>query len=223
MKIARYFDAAILKPEFTQDEVREAIKLSISYDAGTVCVRPCDIELAVAMCKGTDTGVSCVLDFPHGTASSAAKAAAAEDYAKKGVDEIDMVMNFGLALSGEWGRVREDIHGVVSAAHKYNVGVKVIFETCYWKVEDIEKGVEASIAAGADFVKTSTGFASGGATKEAVAAMLAAARGRIKVKPSGGMRTYAACREFVDMGADRLGVGFGSVPQICKQEEESNV
>ncbi|MEG1547664.1 MAG: deoxyribose-phosphate aldolase [Clostridia bacterium] len=216
MDINRYLDHAILKPDMTQAEVRAAIQLGIDYKVRTVCVRPCDIEVAVDMCKGTQTDVSCVLDFPHGTASSAAKADAAKEYAAKGVLEIDMVMNFGLAKSGEWSRVQQDIEGVVRAAHAQDVGVKVIFETCYLTVDEIKKGTEVCIAAGADFVKTSTGFATGGATVEAVTAMLEAGRGCIKVKASGGIRDIDTARMYVEMGVDRLGNGFSSTPDICK-------
>ena len=92
MKISRYFDSAVLKPNMSEQEVKDAIRMSIDCDSYSVCVRPCDIELAVEMCKGTNTVVSCVLDFPHGDSSAEGKAALAEIYAAKGVAEIDMVM-----------------------------------------------------------------------------------------------------------------------------------
>ena len=218
MKISRYFDSAVLKPNMTEEEVKAAIQLGIDYDSYSVCVRPCDIDLALEMCKGTNTVVSCVLDFPHGDSTAEGKAALAEIYAAKGVAEIDMVMNYGFARSGKWEEVKRGIEGVVKAAKKYNVGVKVIFESCELTVEEVKKGTEICIEAGADFVKTSTGFAASGASEEAVQAMLDASAGRIKVKPSGGVRSYETAKKYVDMGVDRLGIGFSSAKAICNGE-----
>lgn len=221
MKISRYFDHAVLKPNMTQQEVKDAIQLGIDHDVYSVCVRPCDIDLAVAMCKGTNTIVSCVLDFPHGDSTPAGKAALAELYASQGVAEIDMVMNYGLARSGQWDEVKAGIEGVVKAAKRHNVGVKVIFETCALTDEQIRKATEISIEAGADFVKTSTGFAAAGASAEAVQAMVEASKDRIKVKASGGIRNYETARMYVDMGAKRLGVGYSTSPVICAEETEA--
>lgn len=221
MKISRYFDSAVLKPNMSEEEVKKAIQLGIDCDSYSVCVRPCDIDLAVAMCKGTNTVVSCVLDFPHGDSTAEGKTALAEIYAAKGVAEIDMVMNYGYARSGKWDEVKAGIAGVVNAAKKHNVGVKVIFESCCLTDAEIRKATEICIEAGADFVKTSTGFAASGASEEAVQAMLDTAAGRIKVKPSGGIRNYETAKKYVDMGADRLGIGFGSAEAITKGEESS--
>ena len=222
MKISRYFDSAVLKPNMSEEEVKEAIQLGIDYDSYSVCVRPCDIDLALEMCKGTNTVVSCVLDFPHGDSTAEGKAALAEIYAAKGVSEIDMVMNYGYARSGKWDEVKRGIEGVVKAAKKYNVGVKVIFESCALTIEEIKKATDICIEAGADFVKTSTGFAASGASEEAVQAMLDASAGRIKVKPSGGIRNYETAKKYVDMGADRLGIGFSSAKAISTGEESQD-
>ena len=219
MKINRYFDHAVLKPGMSEQEVRDAIRQGIDYDVYSVCVRPRDIDLAVSMCRGTNTRVSCVLDFPHGDSSAEGKAALAELYAPRGVAEIDMVMNYGYARSGKWDEVRKGIEGVVKAAGKYGVGVKVIFESCELTAEEIKKATEICIEAGADFVKTSTGFGASGASEEAVRAMLEASGGRIQVKPSGGIRDFETAKKYVDMGASRLGVGYGSTPAICGGEE----
>ena len=218
MKISRYFDSAVLKPSMTEAEVKEAIQLSIDCDSYSVCVRPCDIDLAVEMCKGTNTVVSCVLDFPHGDSTAEGKAALAEIYAAKGVAEIDMVMNYGYARSGKWDEVKKGIEGVVKAAKKHDVGVKVIFESCNLTVDEIKKGTEICIEAGADFVKTSTGFAASGASEEAVQAMVDASAGKIQVKPSGGIRNYETAKKYVDMGASRLGIGFSAAMAISSGE-----
>ena len=221
MNIARYLDAAILKPDMTPEQVRAAIRECIALKAMTVCVRGCDIDLAVKMCEGTDTLVSCVLDFPYGYGGAAAKRAIAKDYASRGVFEIDMVMNYGAARGGDWATVEEEIRGVVEEAHAKNVGVKVIFETSQLDDAQIRRATEVSIAAGADFVKTSTGFNGAGATVEAVKAMLETAQGRCRVKPSGGIRDYATAKMYVDMGAERLGVGYSSCGVICSGEGTS--
>ena len=214
MEINRYIDHAVLKPEMTQEEVREAIKEGIDLEVNTVCVRACDIDLAF-QCAKVQKHAGCVLDFPYGHGGKEAKAALAEIYAKQGVDEIDMVMNYSLARSGEWDRVEDEISAVVKAAHKYNVIVKVIFETSMLNIEQIKKATEVSIAANADFVKTSTGFNGEGATVEGVKAMLEASAGRIKVKASGGIRDKTQAEMFINMGVSRLGIGYSSVRAIC--------
>jgi len=221
--IARYFDAAILKPEYTREKVIEEIKSCIGWNSRTVCVRGCDIDLAVEMTKGTNTGVSCVLDFPYGYGGAEAKAAMAAIYARKGVEDIDMVMNYGYALGGDWDVVEQEIRAVCEAAHPYGTVVKVIFETSQLTIDQVKKATEVCIRAGADFVKTSTGFNGGGATVEVVAAMLEAGKGRIKVKPSGGIRNYETAKAYVEMGVDRLGIGSASCVPICMGEKGAMV
>lgn len=218
MKIARYIDHAVLNPAMTPEEVRAAIQLGIDNDVYSVCVQPRDIETALAMCKGTNTLVSCVLDFPHGCGGAAAKRAAARLYAEMGVQEIDMVMNYGAAKGGDWAAVREEIFGVVEEAHARGVLVKVIFETCELSEDCIRQGVDVCVDVGADFVKTSTGFAAKGATPEAVMTMVSQAAGRVRVKASGGIRTLEDARAYVEMGAERLGVGFSTVPKLVAAE-----
>ena len=216
MNIARYFDSAILKPDMTPEQVEAAIRESISFDSYSVCVRGCDIDLAVRLTQGTNTVVSCVLDFPYGYSGIETKRAAARDYASRGVKDIDMVMNYGAARGGAWDVVEAEVRAVVEEAHKQGVIVKVIFETSQLNLDQIRKATEVCVAAGADFVKTSTGFNGGGATVEAVQAMLETARGRIKVKPSGGIRNYETAKMYVDMGVDRLGIGYGSCKAIAE-------
>ena len=218
MKIARYIDHAVLNPAMTPEEVRAAIQLGIDNDVYSVCVQPRDIETALSMCKGTNTLVSCVLDFPHGCGGAASKRAAARLYAEMGVQEIDMVMNYGAAKGGDWAAVREEIFGVVEEAHARGVLVKVIFETCELSEDCIRQGVDVCVDVDADFVKTSTGFAAKGATPEAVMTMVSQAAGRVRVKASGGIRTLEDARAYVEMGAERLGVGFSTVPKLVAAE-----
>ncbi|MDR0608900.1 MAG: deoxyribose-phosphate aldolase [Planctomycetaceae bacterium] len=220
--INRYLDHAILIPQMTRQEAIEWILSGIKHKVKTVCVRPCDISLAVEMCRGTETEVSCVLGFPHGTACTETKIAEAKLYCKKGVAEIDMVANYGWIRSGLWTEVHDDILGVTEVAHRSwrkqppsTVQVKVILETSQLTFDEIIKATEICIDARADFVKTSTGFNGEGAAEEAVKKMLETAAGHIKVKPSGGIRDYARAQMFVDMGVDRLGVNGSSTPNIC--------
>jgi deoxyribose-phosphate aldolase len=218
MKISRYFDAAVLKPEMTRAEAASAIQQSIDADSYSVCVRGCDIELAVEMCKGTNTIVSCVLDFPYGYGGAAGKRALAKVYASQGAKELDMVMNYGYARGGDWDVVEDEIRGVCEEAHAAGALVKVIFETSQLTLDQVKAATEVSIKAGADFVKTSTGFNGAGASVDAVRVMLDTAKGRAKVKPSGGIRDYETAKMYVDMGAQRLGIGYSSAAAIAKGE-----
>ncbi len=213
MNINRYLDHSVLIPTMTKQMAREAIELGLNYEVRSVCVRPCDIALAVDMCAGTQTMVCCVLDFPHGTGGSIAKGLLAANYIEQGVQEIDMVMDYSAALSGEWDIVADGIKHVVQVARPKGVGVKVIFETCELSMEQIAKATEISIEAGADFIKTSTGFARG-VTDEAVKCMVDAAKGRVQVKVSGGVLDLETAIKYISMGATRLGVKYSTTPII---------
>ena len=221
MKITRTIDHAVLKPAMTPGEVRAAIQLGIDHGVFSVCVQPRDIALAAEMCEGTETLVSCVLDFPHGSGGAQAKREAAKVYCALGAREIDMVMNYGAAKGGSWDVVKEEIRGVVEEAHARGVLVKVIFETCELNERTIREGVDICVEVGADFVKTSTGFAAAGATVEAVSAMVSQAAGRIQVKASGGIRNIGDARRFLEMGVSRLGVGYSTTVVLANEEGES--
>ncbi len=214
--ISRYLDAAILKAEFTESEVLEAIKTCIKLNTFSVCVRPCDIQLAQQLCEGSDTAVCVVLGFPHGDQLSQSKADEASRYIKLGVDEIDMVANYGWIKSGKWAAVEADVAGVARQTRASGIPIKVIFETAQLNPTEIKEMVEVCIRAGADFVKTSTGFNGEGAKVDDVQNMLDTAAGRIKIKPSGGIRNRADAQRFVDMGVHRLGVGWTSCKAICE-------
>ncbi len=214
--IHRYLDHAVLKPELTRDEAREAIQLGIDFEVRTVCVRPCDIAMAAEMCAGTRTQVSCVLSFPHGCTLSAVKAQEAKASIEAGTNEIDMVANIGMIRAGDWDGLTADISAVTSVARDHNVPVKVILETSYLSLDQIKHATECVVAAKAQFAKTSTGFAEHGATEEAVRAMLDVAGGRIEVKPSGGIRDRRTAEFYVGLGATRLGNGYTSTRAICE-------
>lgn len=215
LPINRYLDAAILKPELTQAEVTEAIQACIEMKTFSVCVRPCDIALAQQLCQGTETAVCVVLGFPHGVQLSSSKVAEAQEYIARAVAEIDMVANYGWAKSGEWELVHSEIQAIAQVCRAANVILKVIFETAQLDPCSIEKLVEICVQAGADYVKTSTGFNGAGAQESDVQLMLNTAAGRIKVKPSGGIRDAASAQHFISLGADRLGVGWTACAAIC--------
>lgn len=213
--INRYIDHAVLKPGTTASEARREIQLGIDYQVRTVCVRPADIELARSLTAGSKTEVSCVLAFPHGSALSASKADEARRYVDLQVAEIDMVVNYGLIRSGAWDDLGTDIRSVTEIARPAGVKVKAILETAALDREQIIRATVVAIEAEADFVKTSTGFGDGGASEQAVAAMLEAAAGRIEVKASGGIRDRRTAERFIEMGCSRLGVGSGTTPALC--------
>jgi deoxyribose-phosphate aldolase len=220
-QIARYIDHAVLKPEMSRQEAEEAIRLGIDLNVRTVCVRPCDIPLALSMCQNTQTDVSCVLAFPHGCVPYEVKAFEAAQYCKMGVNEIDMVVNYGNVRSGLWEEVKKDIGSVAEVTQKNGVLLKVIFETCTLTRDEIYRTTDIAVDAGADFIKTSTGFHSQGATLESVKYMLEAAKGRIKVKASGGIRDLETARRYVEMGCQRLGVGYSTTPVLVSGEGQS--
>lgn len=215
LAINRYLDAAILLPQTNDKQLTEALTTCIALDVYSVCVHPCDLSVAQRMCEGTKTASCVVLGFPHGRQLPESKADEVARYIAMGVDEIDMVANYGWANSGRWDDVRADIAGVSEIARANGVLLKVIFETAQLESDVIERLVEVCIEAGADFVKTSTGFNGEGAQEVDVRQMIETAAGRIKVKASGGIRDRARADRFVDMGVDRLGVNWSSCIAIC--------
>jgi deoxyribose-phosphate aldolase len=217
--ISEYLDAAVLKPEWSRDEALQAIKACLELKTRTVCVRPCDIELATTACRGTQTGVCVVLGFPHGCQLTASKVDEARRYVEADVDEIDMVANYGWVNSGLWDEVLAEITAVSAVTRPAGIPLKVIFEIAQINPESIGKLTSICIEAGADFVKTSTGFNGHGATHEGVEAMLTAAAGRIRVKPSGGIRNRADAEVFIKMGVHRLGVNWAACRAICEGDQ----
>lgn len=212
--VARWIDHAVLKPELSLAEAENEIKAGIAHRVRTVCVRPCDIETAVRLCAGTETEVSCVLGFPHGDSIASVKAFEAAEYVRLGAREIDMVVNYGRIRSGDLAGLEREIRAVVEVAKPAGVLVKTIFETCTLTREEIMHATRVAADCGADFVKTSTGFHAGGATVEAVQAMLDAAEGRIAVKASGGIRDLATALRYIEMGCARLGVGSSTTAAL---------
>ncbi len=206
-EVAATIDHAVLKPEFTDADLMEQAAMCIENNVFSMCVKPCDVKAAAGLLKDSSVKVSCVLSFPHGADTTATKAFQAQQAIQDGVDEIDMVMNIGKFMSEDFDYVKNDIKAVVDVAHQHNVLVKVIQESGYLTLEQIAKACEIALEAGADFVKTSTGFGPGSATPEAIGVMIKTVGDKMQVKASGGIRTWDEAVAYLEQGADRLGVG----------------
>lgn len=205
--VAALLDHAVLKPNFTAADLAAQAAICVARGVGCLCVRPCDVAAAVRHVAGSPVVVASVIGFPHGSHRPETKALEARLAVADGARELDLVLAIHALLSGEESRVRDDIAAVVAEARPHGALVKVIFETCYLSPAQIVTACRLSEEAGADFVKTSTGFGTGGATPEAVQLMLNAVGGRLGVKASGGIRTWDDAVMYLDMGCRRLGVG----------------
>lgn len=206
-QVAKTIDHAVLKPEFNDVDLVENAKMCIENGVYSMCVKPCDIKRTAELLEGSDVKTSCVLSFPHGADATPVKAFQAKQAIEDGTDEIDMVMNIGKFLEEDYHYVVEDIKAVVEVAHANGIIVKVIQESGFLTLEQIEKACELAFMAGADFVKTSTGFGPGGAKPEYIDVMVKTVGDRMKIKASGGIRTWDDAVRFLKQGADRLGVG----------------
>jgi deoxyribose-phosphate aldolase len=206
-EVAATIDHAVLKPDQTEADVRENAAMCIERGVASMCVRPCDIQLAAELLKGSDVKVSCVLSFPHGADTTATKVFQARQSIADGAEEIDMVMNIGQFLSGHHDVARADIKAVVDVAHASDVIVKVIQESCFLTLDQVAKACTLSLEAGADFVKTSTGFGPSSATPEIIDVMVKTVGGKMGIKASGGIRTWEQAVGYLEQGATRLGIG----------------
>lgn len=208
MNLISLIDHSVLKPTSTVQEVKDGAAIALKYQTAAYCIRPSDVPLASKLLAGSDVKVCTVIGFPHGTTDTTSKAFEAAEAVRNGAHEVDMVINIGWMLSGDLVAVEDDIRQVVNAARAVNdtTCVKVILETAYLSKEQIVKGCELSESAGADFVKTSTGFAPEGATVENIALMRATVGDRLGVKASGGIRTLEQVEALVAAGASRVGL-----------------
>jgi len=204
-QLAKVIDHSLLRPELTEAEVLAGCELAARYHTATVCVKPCHVKLAKESLKDSDVIVSTVIGFPHGSNLTAIKLAEAQLAMDEGALELDMVLNIGQLRSGKHDFVRDDIKAVCDAAHARGVKVKVIFENAYLTDEEKITACILSEAAGADWVKTSTGFAPSGATLEDLRLMRANVSEKVKVKAAGGVRTLTALLDVIDAGVTRCG------------------
>jgi deoxyribose-phosphate aldolase len=204
-QLAKVIDHSLLRPELTESDVLVGCELAARYHTASVCVKPCHVALAREALKDSDVLVTTVIGFPHGSNLTAIKVAEAERAMDDGAVELDMVLNIGQLRSGKHDFVRADIQAVCDAAHARAAKVKVILENAYLTDEEKISACHLSEAAGADWVKTSTGFASGGATLEDLRLMRANVSDRVQVKAAGGVRTLPALLDVIDAGATRCG------------------
>jgi deoxyribose-phosphate aldolase len=210
----RYIDHTLLKAEATEADIRKLCKEAIEYDFYAVCVNSCHVSLASKELADSGVKVASVVGFPLGAAHTAAKVCETEIAVSEGADEIDMVLNIGALKEGRYNFMEEDMRAVVQAAAKRSAIVKVILETCLLTDDEVIKACQLAQNAGAAFVKTSTGFSTGGATAHHVKLMKDTVGDALQVKASGGIRDKAKALEMIEAGADRIGASASVA--ICK-------
>lgn len=208
MNINKLIDHTALKPNTTKESILKLITEAKTYDFASVCVNPCWVALAHQELKNTDVKVCTVIGFPLGANTTEVKVFETKDAIEKGAQEIDMVINIAMLKDKEYDYVENEIHQIVEAA-KDKAIVKVIIETCLLTDEEKIKACELSQKAGADFVKTSTGFSTGGATVHDIALMRKTVGAEMGVKASGGVHTHEEALAMVEAGANRIGASAG--------------
>ena len=204
---SKYFDHTLLKPEATSQNILKLLSEAVMLDTAAVCVNGSHVRSARRFidAAGVDVKVAAVAGFPLGAMATNAKAYEVQLALEDGADEIDLVMNIGQAKAGNWASVEDEVYTIAEMCHESEAILKLIIETCLLTDEEIIRACESARAAGADFVKTSTGFSSGGATVEAVSLMKKTVGDDLQVKASGGIRTLADAQAMIEAGADRLG------------------
>lgn len=204
-KFNKYFDHTLLKADATEEAIIQLCREALDYDFASVCVNSCYVPLVSGELNGSDVKTAAVVGFPLGAMSKAAKAAEAEKAIEDGANEIDTVINIGFAKDGKFQLIRQELTLLSDICHRKNAELKVILETCLLTDEEIVNACLAAKAAGADFVKTSTGFSTGGATVADVKRMRQAVGDSMRIKASGGIRTLEDAMKMIEAGADRLG------------------
>ena len=207
MKPSKYIDHTLLKPEAQKAAIEKLCREAKEYDFASVCVNPCWIDVAKKELAGSDVNVCVVIGFPLGAMTTEAKVFEASDAVKKGADEVDMVLNVGKLKDGDDAYVTDEIRKIKEAVGTHVL--KVIIEACLLTDEEKARACRDAMAAGADFVKTSTGFSAGGATVHDVKLMKETVGDKLKVKAAGGVRTPEEFQAMIDAGAERIGTSHG--------------
>ncbi|MFD2540707.1 deoxyribose-phosphate aldolase [Lacinutrix gracilariae] len=221
MKLNKYIDHTLLKATATNVDIIKTCKEAITHDFFSVCVNSCHVALVKEQLKNSEVKVCSVIGFPLGAMSTKAKVAETKQALQDGADEIDMVLNIGYLKSNAFELVTEDIALVKKEMPNHTL--KVILETCYLDAEEIKKASALAIQAGADFIKTSTGFGTGGATMEDVKLMQSViANGKTKIKASGGIRDTKTALAYINLGVDRIGTSNGIAIVTGIHTEEDN-
>jgi deoxyribose-phosphate aldolase len=203
--IARRIDHSLLGPTLTGAELEEGCRLAARYGVASVCIKPHAVPLAARILEGSIVAVGTTVGFPHGGHAASVKVFEAQQATADGATELDMVINIGQAIGGEWNAVGADIAAVTRTAHYGGAIVKVIFENCYLNDDQKMRLCQLCGDAGADYVKTSTGYGSGGATLGDLRLMRQFAPPQVKLKAAGGIRTLDAMIEVTEAGCDRIG------------------
>lgn len=214
--IAKMIDHTILKPEASEDGVKKICMEAIQYNFASVCINPCNVSLAYSLLKESDVKVCTVIGFPLGANTTKVKAFEAKNAVEEGALEVDMVINIGRLKDKNYDYVKNDIKSVVEAV-KDKALTKVIIETCLLTDDEKIKACEIAKEAGADFVKTSTGFSTGGATSSDISLMRKIVGSGMGVKASGGIRTYEDALNMIENGASRVGASASIA--ICNKAE----
>lgn len=204
-EIAKMIDHSLLVPVLTDRELEEGCRLALRYDVASVCIKPYYVRRCAEILSGSTVVPGTVIGFPHGSQATAAKVAEAQAALADGARELDMVVNIGKVLSGDWDYVAEEIEAVIAAAHRVGAKVKVIFENCYLAEEHKLRLCEICGQLRADWVKTSTGFGTGGSTVEDLRLMRRHSPPYVQVKAAGGIRSLDALLEARAAGATRVG------------------
>jgi deoxyribose-phosphate aldolase len=204
--IARRIDHSLLGPTLTEAELEEGCRLAATYGVASVCIKPFAVPMATKLLAGTVVNVGTTIGFPHGGHASSIKVLESRRAIDDGATELDMVVNIGQVLGGRWDAVRHDIAAVTKVAHEGRAIVKVIFENCYLIDDQKARLCEICGEVGADYVKTSTGYGTGGATRDDILLMRKSSPPDVKVKAAGGIRDLDAAIAYVELGCDRLGL-----------------
>jgi deoxyribose-phosphate aldolase len=202
-QVAKTIDHALLRPDMSRDEVRAGCEVALKYDVASVCCKPADVAFCADILRGSDVHVGTVVGFPHGNSATSTKVFETKQVLADGATEIDVVINIGWIKSAMYDQVRDEIAAVVAAASGNQV--KVILENAYLTKEEIVKACQLCEAAGADYVKTSTGFAPTGAILEDVQLMRASVSSKVEVKSAGGVKSLDMLLSFMDAGVKRSG------------------
>ena len=203
--VARMLDHSLLQPVLTDADLRRGCELARAYDVASVCIKPYAVPIAVEVLAGSTVAVGTTIGFPHGGHATAIKVAEAEQAMNDGAIELDMVVNIGKVLSKDWAYVAKDIEAVVEIAHMGKALVKVIFENCFLTDEHKERLCRICAEEGADYVKTSTGYGSAGATDDDLRLMRRCSPPHVKVKAAGGVRNFDRLLAVRALGVSRVG------------------
>jgi deoxyribose-phosphate aldolase len=207
MQLSKYIDHTLLKATATEADIIQLCKEAIEYDFYAVCVNSCYVTFCKNLLQDSTIKIASVVGFPLGAMQTDSKIFEATQAIKNGADEIDMVINIGLLKSEKYDLVEQEIKQIKEAIG--NKILKVIIETCYLTDEEKKMATRLTINAGADFVKTSTGFGTGGATLEDIALMKSITSNNIQIKASGGIRNFASAQQYIDLGVTRIGTSNG--------------